>query len=287
MKNFNKFFNNKFFYKNFSKKTFSNMNGGSKAATMFKYGALGIAVGGLSLLSIRNYMSAGAYSKALLNTTESFNSKIVQQRTRDTIVYFSSGLALTAGLTTLMARSRLAVASMNPLIALATIPASIFFMYKIHTTPQNSTSKPLYFLGFNSCIAFSLVPLSVMIPVVVLRDAGLLTCGLMSGLGLVTVTCKDDAFLGWSGMLGGGLGVLAALSIANIFLNSPVINNIWLYGGLALFMALTMYDMKEVQIRAKKQSHFDPMAESIKVYMDFINLFVRLALILNNSRNKK
>lgn len=274
------------FYNNFSKKSFSNLNRPT-AATGFKYLALGVSVAGLSYLSMRNLSHASAYDKALLNSQISYNQNVVNTRTRDTIVYLTSGLALTGALTTGMMRTRALAAALNPWTMLLSLPATMFCMYKIHSTPTNSATKPLYFLGFNSCIAFSLVPLSAMIPAVVLRDAGLLTTGLMTGLGLVAYTSKDDAFVGMSGVLGAGLGALLALSIANIFLNSPVINNIWLYGGLALFGGMTLYDVKQVQNRAKLQEHFDPMAESIKVYMDFINMFVRLAIILNNQKNKK
>lgn len=283
--NFNNFKNT--FYKNFSKKSFSSNNfNSSSAATGFKYLALGVSVAGLSFLTMRNMNRASAYNKALISSEISYNQNVVNMRTRDTLVYFASGLALTGGLTTVMARSRLLTTAMNPLYSLLSLPVTLFFMYKVHTTPSKDSLKPLYFIGFNSCMAFSLVPLSAMIPAVVLRDAGLLTSGLMTGLGLVAYSSKDDAFIGWSGYLGAGLGAMAALSIANIFLNSPVINNIWLYGGLALFTFMTIHDVKEVQIRAKKQEVFDPMGESIRVYMDFINIFIRLALILDSRRKK-
>ena len=140
--------------------------------------------------------------------------------------------------------------SMNPFSLILTLPATIFFNYKIHSTPKESPMKSLYFLGFNSVMAFNLCPIAAIIPMTILRDAGILTTGLFGGLGLVAATSRDESFLGMGGILGAGLGTLAALSIANIFLNSPIIHNIWLYGGLALFAGMTLYDVKKIQVLA-------------------------------------
>ncbi len=282
MKNFKNLFMNKKLF-NFSKNKFS--SGNSSKTSIFKYGALGIAVGGLGLLSMKNMAVSGSYQKSLLNTKEAYNQQVVLSRTKDTVLYFTGGLALTAAITATMARNpKMLSMAMNPFTLFLTLPANFFFIYNIHKQPENSLAKNLSFIGFNTSIAFTLCPLAAFIPAVVLRDAGILTTGLMGGLGVVALSAKDDAFLNWSGVLGGGLGCLAALSIANIFLNSPVIHNIWLYGGLALFSAVTMYDLKEIQNRAKRELHFDPMSQSIKIYMDFINLFVRLAMIMNNRK---
>ena len=282
MKNFKNIFMNKKLF-NFSKKNFSSNN--ESKASMFKYTALGIAVGGLGLLSMKNMSVKANYQKNLLNTKEAYNQQVVLKRTKDTVLYFTGGLALTGVITTMMARNpRILSFAMSPLTLFLTLPANFFFTYQIRKQHEGSLLKDLSFLGFNSTISFVLCPLAAFIPAVVLRDAAVLTTGLMGGLGIVALSAKDDAFLNWSGVLGGGLGCLAALSIANIFLNSPVIHNIWLYGGLALFSAVTMYDLKEIQNRAKRELHFDPMAQSISIYMDFINLFVRLAMIMNNRK---
>lgn len=282
MKNFKNIFMNKKLF-NFSKKNFSSNN--QSKASMFGYSALGIAVGGLGLLTMKNMRVHSTNQKQLLNTKEAYNQQVVINRTKDTVLYFTGGLALTGLITTMMARNpRILASAMSPFKLFLTLPANIFFGIQIHNQHESSLIKNLSFVGFNTTMSFILCPLAAFIPVVVLRDAAILTSGLMGGLGIVALSAKDDAFLNWSGFLGGGLGCLLALSIANIFLNSPVIHNIWLYGGLALFSALTMYDLKEIQNRAKRELHFDPMSQSIKIYSDFINLFIRLALIMNNRK---
>ena len=273
LKNFNKI----------GKKPFSNKGGMSTGGSALQYGVLAFAVGGLGFLTMNNMRGGAQHSKALL-AEQSYEQKVVSQRVRDTFVYFCTGLGLTAGLTTVIARTSIVTYAMSPWSLLLSLPVSFFSMYKMRSTSPTDSMKPAYFLLFNSAMSFNLSPLAVYIPAVVFRDAGFLTAGLCSGLGLVAVTSKDDAFIGASGVLGAGLGVITALSVANIFMNSPVIHNIWLYGGLALFTGFLMYDVKQVQIRAKKSGHFDAMSESISIYMDTINIFIRLAMILNNRK---
>jgi FtsH-binding integral membrane protein len=284
-------FKNKFsqqfksFFNTANKKNFSS-NFNPNVKSTFMYGILGVSTFGLSYITYNNLKHSASYSKALLSSQSTLRSDIVHQRTRDTLVYFSSGLVLTAGLTTLMAKGKILNLAMNPFAGLVAILPTLYFMYKVKTSSDQSSLKPFYFLGFNACMAFTLTPFRAFIPLTILRDAGILTSGVFAGLALITATSKDDAFLYWSGVLGAGLGGLAALSIANIFFNSPVIFNIWLYGGLALFTAFTLYDMKKIQIKAKKETYFNAMGESIEVYMDFIQIFIRLAMIMNNRKNK-
>lgn len=249
------------------------------------YGLLGLGASGLGYLMYHNSKANANYQKQLISSQVSMKSEIVNQRTRDTLVYFCGGLGLTSvsafALSKFPKMLQLSSAGMSALI---TLPVMFLLIHKIRTTPISDSTKPLYFVAFNTMIAFSLCPLAAYAPVSVLRDAALLTGGTFAGLGAVAVTSKDDAFLGLSGILGAGLGGLCAISIANIFMQSTMIHNIWLYGGLGLFLAFTLYDIKEIQIKAKKEQRFDPMWNSLSIYLDFINIFVRLVSILGNRK---
>ena len=289
-KNSKQFYNS--FKSSFNKNTFknfssfnNNMNSSTKQSIM--YGLLGVSTAGLGFLCFQNLSKGSTYTKALINTSQSQEKEIVNRRLRSTMVYFCSGLGLTAGLTAVMARSpKLAPIYTNPFVSFGMMIPTIFFIYKTRSTPSDSNMKPFYYFGFNTCMAFSLAPFALIIPMKVLRDAGILTSGLFAGLGLVSMTSRDDAFLGMSGFLGAGLGAMIALSFANIFLQSPIINSIWLYGGLILFSGFTIYDIKQLQIKAKKEISYDPMYNSIGIYLDFIQLFIRMAMIMNNRKNK-
>jgi FtsH-binding integral membrane protein len=281
---FSKFSNVKVFNKSssFGFKTVS--NSGSKSNRL-GYMLLGTGTVGLSYLTYHLHKESAQHTKNLLFSS-SVSSHISKQRTKDTLGYFAGGLILTSGLAFGMLRSpRLLAYSGNLWSLLFTLPASFFFMYKARTTePSNVVAKHLYMGGFNAVMAFNLLPLVAFTELVILRDAMLLTSGCFGGLGYTAYMSRDDAFIGMGGLLGAGLGGLVAVSLGNIFFQSPILFNVWLYGGMALFLGLTLYDLKEVQIRANKSYNFDPMGESIKMYLDFINIFVRMVMILQNRK---
>ena len=252
---------------------------------------LGLGVGGLGYLCWNSAQRESSHTRALISSGASVSNEVALQRTKDTMMYFSGSIAITGAMSGLMLRSPTILKySFGWAGLLLTLPGSFFCIYKMYTIPyahKNQVEKKAYWLGFNALMAFSLVPIVYSAELLVLRDAFLITSGCFAGLGLITKNSRDDAFLGMSGFLGAGLGALVALSFANIFFQSNAIFNIWLYGGLALFLGYTLYDMKTVQVRAQRAAYFDPMTQSLGVYLDFINIFIRLVYILQGKKNKK
>jgi len=255
------------------------------------YGLLGLGVGGLAYLMYNNQKQHATHVKTLIQSGQRVPDHVALQRTRDTMTYFTGGLALTSIMTGLMLRSPKMLMFSNSMASLFFIlPTNIFLLYKMYSTPntkENSTSKHLYWLGFNAVMSFSLLPIIYASELVAIRDAFLLTSGTMAGIGLVAKNSRDDAFLGMGGVLGAGLGAITMIGIANIFLQSHALYNIWIWMGLGLFTAYTLYDMKVIMAKAKASTLFDPISQSIGVYLDFINIFVRILAIMNNKKNKK
>lgn len=71
----------------------------------------------------------------------------------------------------------------------------------------------------------------------------------------------------------GGLMGVSLLSI--LYPGSPALTNIWLYGGLAVFSAFVLYDTQRIIYSAKTSKEYDPINNSIGIYMDSINIFIR------------
>jgi FtsH-binding integral membrane protein len=250
----------------------------------------GLGAGGLAYLMWNAESRDAKLTKSMIAGGSMVSQDISLQRTKSTLIYFAGSVAMTSALVFGMLRSPTILKysfGWSPLVI--GLPLSFLSMYKIRstpTTPENSVSKHVFWGLFNSCVAFSLVPIISMSHALVIRDAFLVTSGAFAGLGLVAFNARDDAFLGMSGFLGAGLGCIAAIGIANIFLQSNALFNVWLYGGLALFLAYVLYDVKQIQNKAKRSAYFDPMSESVGVYLDFVNIFVRILMIMNNKKNK-
>lgn len=77
---------------------------------------------------------------------------------------------------------------------------------------------------------------------------------------------------------------ISLLSI--VYPGSPALYNIYLYGGLALFSAFVLYDTQKIMHNAKTLQQYDPINESMKVYLDAINIFVRFVQIFGGNNKK-
>lgn len=67
--------------------------------------------------------------------------------------------------------------------------------------------------------------------------------------------------------------------------------NLWLYGGLAVFGGFTLYDIQKILHHARMAERGmiprDAVKESISLELDFINIFIRLVQILGMQQRRK
>jgi len=131
----------------------------------------------------------------------------------------------------------------------------------------------------------------------ILARAGLYTVGMMGSIAFVGATAKTDKYLWIGGPLLGGVAIVALSGLAPMVIPATATRalmwseNIWLYGGLAVFGGFTLYDVQKVlrnarmaQAGLKKR---DPVNESVSLELDFINIFVRMVQILGMQQRRK
>lgn len=141
--------------------------------------------------------------------------------------------------------------------------------------------------AFIGTMSASLVPLIHMYSMPVIYDALIATSMTMGSLGLVAYNAPSEQFLNWGGPLAVGLGGMMGVSLLSIiYPGSPVLTNIWLYGGLALFSAYVLYDTQKIMHDAKTMKKYDPINNSIGIYLDSINIFIRFVQIFGGSKKK-
>jgi FtsH-binding integral membrane protein len=208
----------------------------------------------------------------------------VQNRLRTTMGYFGGAVAGTGVFMQLFRNSSLAY--MNPFIYMA---LSMGMLIGLHTVDYNTNFvlKNAMFAGWVGLVSTSLVPLIHMYSMPILFDAMLATGVTVGSLGAVAYNAPSQQFLNMGGVLAIGLGGLLGVSILSMFNPmSPALYNIWLYGGLGLFSLFVLYDTQMILNRAKTQQHFDPITNSIGIYLDAINIFIRFAMIFGNAKKK-
>ena len=115
-----------------------------------------------------------------------------------------------------------------------------------------------------------------------------ITAGTFAGMSLYGYTTKKD-LTGWGSFLFMGLIGIIIASIVNIFLKSPMLYYVISCIGVLVFVGLTAYDTQ----RIKEMYYAADTAEisgkkaimgALKLYLDFINLFIMLLHLFGQRR---
>jgi len=161
----------------------------------------------------------------------------------------------------------------------------------LNTDPSNSFQKHAFWGAFQLSQGLFLAPMYFYSPAILGR-AALYTVGVVGGLSYVGATAKTDQYLYIGGPLLAGLTVVVLSSLAPMVLPITAVRTLAVsdmlsvYGGLAIFGGFVLYDTQKVMAHAR-MGRRDPAAESIKLELDFINIFVRLVDILARRQNRK
>ncbi|XP_030373452.1 growth hormone-inducible transmembrane protein [Scaptodrosophila lebanonensis] len=124
----------------------------------------------------------------------------------------------------------------------------------------------------------------------ILTRALLYTGGIVGALSTVAACAPSDKFLYMGGPLAIGLGVIFASSLASMWLPPTTavgagLASMSLYGGLILFSGFLLYDTQRIVHNAElhpehSKVRYDPINNALAIYMDALNIFIRIAIIL-------
>ena len=115
-----------------------------------------------------------------------------------------------------------------------------------------------------------------------------ITAGTFAGMSLYGYTTKKD-LTGWGSFLFMGLiGIIIAM-IVNIFLQSGMLSFIISCVGVLVFVGLTAYDTQRIKEMYYASDHPEISGKkaimgALKLYLDFINLFIMLLHLFGHRR---
>lgn len=227
--------------------------------------------------------------------------EIVQQRIRDTYLYFGGSIGITALSAMAVYRNptMLNLMMKNSWLAIgATFAAMIGSSILVRSIPYQPGvgAKQFAWMLHSGIVGAVIAPICLLGGPVVVRAAWY-TAGVVGGLSTLAMCAPSEKFLNMGGPLAAGLGVVFVSSIGGMFLPPTTalgagLYSISIYGGLVLFSMFLLYDTQK--IIKKAETHpvyamrpYDPIDSSIGIYMDTINIFIRIVTILSGGSNRR
>jgi len=259
-------------------------------------GAAALGIGALAFYGAGLSGEMGAVEKSVMWP------QYVKDRIRDTYMYFGASVAATAGTAVAAFRtpavmnlvSRGGMIAMG--VSIAAMIGSGMVARSIPYSPGLGTKQAAW-LAHCAVIGAVIAPICLLGGPILTRAAWY-TAGMVSGLSTVAVCAPSDKFLYMGGPLAMGLGIVFCASLGSAFLPPTTamgagLYSVAMYGGLILFGAFLLYDTQKIIHRAERHPvgygapPFDPVNASMGIYMDTINIFIRIASLLAGGGNRR
>lgn len=155
--------------------------------------------------------------------------------------------------------------------------------------PKNQMKRLGYLVGFALCTGLGLGPLLehvIRIDPTIISTAFFATTLIFVCFSLTALWAEERSYLYLGGSLMSGLSIMCMMGLMNIFFQSTMIYQLHLYGGLLIFCGFILYDTQLI-IEKKRNGDNDFIWHSVDLFLDFINIFRRILIILSNKEEKK
>lgn len=225
----------------------------------------------------------------------------VKDRIHSTYMYLAGSIGLTALSALAVSRTPVLMNFMmrGSWVAIgATFAAMIGAGMLVQSIPYDQSPGPkhLAWLLHSGVMGAVVAPLTILGGPLLIRAAWY-TAGIVGGLSTVAMCAPSEKFLNMGAPLGVGLGLVFVSSVGSMFLPPTTVAgatlySVAIYGGLALFSMFLLYDTQKVIKRAEivpvyGAHKYDPINSMLGIYMDTLNIFMRVATILATGGNRK
>ncbi|XP_056626739.1 growth hormone-inducible transmembrane protein [Triplophysa dalaica] len=253
-------------------------------------GGAAVGLGALCYYGLGMSNEMGAIEKAVIWP------QYVKDRIHSTYMYFAGSVGLTGLSAVAVSRSPALMGLMmrgSWLAIGATFAAMIGagMLVRSISYEHSMVPKHLAWALHAGVMGAVIAPLTLLGGPLMIRAAWY-TAGIVGGLSTVAMCAPSDKFLSMGGPLAVGFGVVFASSLGSMFLPPTSafgagLYSVAVYGGLVLFSMFLLYDTQKVIKRAETHplygvQKYDPINACMGIYMDTLNIFMRLVMILAN-----
>lgn len=155
--------------------------------------------------------------------------------------------------------------------------------------PKNQLKRLGYLVGFALCTGLGLGPLLehvIAIEPSIISTAFLATTLIFVCFSFAALWAEERSYLYLGGSLMSGLSIMCFMGLMNLFFRSTMIYQLHLYGGLLIFCSFILYDTQLI-IEKKRNGDGDFIWHSVDLFLDFINIFRRILVILSNKEEQR
>ena len=151
------------------------------------------------------------------------------------------------------------------------------------------TTATILFILYSALNGLTLASIFVLFTASSIASTFFITAGTFGVMALIGYTTRTDlssigkiAFMGL-------IGIIIA-TVVNIFIGSSMMQMIISYIGVAIFVALTAYDVQKLRVILANYEYVDESAQKVALvgaltlYLDFINLFIYLLRIFGDRK---
>ena len=172
------------------------------------------------------------------------------------------------------------------IVALAPLGFVFYLSARLHKI-SFSTAQTVFWI-FSGVMGLSMAYIFIAFTGTSIARVFFITAGTFAGMSLYGYTTKKD-LTGWGSFLFMGLiGIIIAM-IVNIFLQSGMVSFIISCVGVLVFVGLTAYDTQRIKEMYYASDHPEISGKkaimgALKLYLDFINLFIMLLHLFGQRR---
>jgi FtsH-binding integral membrane protein len=182
-----------------------------------------------------------------------------------------------------------AVKSLGSLmIVLLIVQIGVVFFLSARINKMAPTTATILFLAYSALSGVTLTPIFYAYTASSIGTTFFVTAGTFATMALYGATTKRD-LTGLGSMLMMALVGLVIASIVNIFLGSGLMSLVISAAGVLIFVGLTAYDVQSLtrmaqNVSTEDDTHRFAIIGALKLYLDFINLFLFLLRFLGTGR---
>jgi len=207
--------------------------------------------------------------------------------------WMTAGLALTAlaALYTVSDQGMLELIFGNRMVFFGLILAELGLVIALSAAVNriSAAAATLMFLAYSTLNGVTFAAIFIVYTRSSIASAFFVASGTFAAMSLYGYVTKRD-LTGWGSFFFMGLIGIIIASVVNIFLHSEMIYWVTSYIGVLVFVGLTAYDTQKIKQMAQagfadgEARHKAAILGALRLYLDFINLFLMLLRIMGDRR---